>query len=441
MVKNAYFCIAKSKIDDPEGSFWIGLLGTDRLEELFGILRTMVGNDTNVDILQLVSRLSGTTEVSNILAKYPEWDRTPRRLKIPAITRDSKELPDRSDHLKPTSWRGDVRLKNVSLLTAWKRGRHLVEAECPWAAVVLQTLEQTPGVDILSPRGILLVNAPLDDDDVDLSWAMYSESEPSLSAVSAVDDQPLNEDVIANRIEVEDLLNDIATHEKFAQSTPHGLQSGSITIGGTTMPKSRALARYSKYRKTVSSTDRLKRVQEVERYSSSYSSRPNTTISMDLQVDEPTLLVSDPIASIIFCEDRAWLCIGEVNGLKIDGDATDFVPHTMLSENTVSISYQVLGLRPASSDDDPSQKHDWRTCRLSQEQTFTVPGRIIQSINPKLADINDVRVPGFYLLDSQVIAALASSLFELLSLADLKTIPKLAPMKDFPYRESAGMFL
>jgi hypothetical protein len=131
----------------------------------------------------------------------------------------------------------------------------------------------------------------------------------------------------------------------------------------------------------------------------------------------------------------------EVNGLKIDGDATDFVPHTMLSENTVSISYQVLGLRPASSDDDPSQKHDWRTCRLSQEQTFTVPGRIIQSINPKLADINDPRVPGFYLLDSQVIAALASSLFELLSLADLKTIPKLAPMKDFPYCESAGMFL
>jgi hypothetical protein len=23
MIKNAYFCIAKSKIDDPEGSFWI----------------------------------------------------------------------------------------------------------------------------------------------------------------------------------------------------------------------------------------------------------------------------------------------------------------------------------------------------------------------------------------------------------------------------------
>ena len=43
------------------------------MEELFGILRTMVGNDANVDMLQLVSRLSGTMEVANILVKYPHW--------------------------------------------------------------------------------------------------------------------------------------------------------------------------------------------------------------------------------------------------------------------------------------------------------------------------------------------------------------------------------
>ena len=74
MIKNVLFCVAKAKIDDPDGEFWIILLGTDRLEELFGILRTMVGNDANLDILQLVSRLAGTTKVSNILAKYPQWD-------------------------------------------------------------------------------------------------------------------------------------------------------------------------------------------------------------------------------------------------------------------------------------------------------------------------------------------------------------------------------
>lgn len=38
MIKNVYFCIAKAKVDNPQGKFWIISLGTDRLETLFGIL-------------------------------------------------------------------------------------------------------------------------------------------------------------------------------------------------------------------------------------------------------------------------------------------------------------------------------------------------------------------------------------------------------------------
>jgi hypothetical protein len=78
MIKNVYFCVAKTKVDNPSGSFWIILLGTDRLEELFGILRTMVGNDANLDILQLGDRITNTMEVSAIFAKYPWWDKPPR---------------------------------------------------------------------------------------------------------------------------------------------------------------------------------------------------------------------------------------------------------------------------------------------------------------------------------------------------------------------------
>lgn len=72
MIKNIYFCVAKAKADNPEGHFWVILLGTDRLETLFGILRTMVGNDANLNLLQLRLRLTGTTEVSTILAKNPQ---------------------------------------------------------------------------------------------------------------------------------------------------------------------------------------------------------------------------------------------------------------------------------------------------------------------------------------------------------------------------------
>ena len=72
MIKITFFCAAKVKIDHPNRLFFLVLLGTNHLESLFGILCTMVGNDTNLDILQLALRITLTTEVSTILAKHPE---------------------------------------------------------------------------------------------------------------------------------------------------------------------------------------------------------------------------------------------------------------------------------------------------------------------------------------------------------------------------------
>jgi hypothetical protein len=76
MIKNVYFCAAKAKVDHPNVPFFIVLLSTDQLETLFGILCTMVGSDANLDMLQLALHVTAMTEVSNILAKHPEWDKS-----------------------------------------------------------------------------------------------------------------------------------------------------------------------------------------------------------------------------------------------------------------------------------------------------------------------------------------------------------------------------
>ncbi|KAF8991643.1 hypothetical protein BDZ89DRAFT_921585, partial [Hymenopellis radicata] len=124
MIKNVYFCVAKGKIDNLFGMFWIILLGTDRLETLFGILRTIVGTDANVDLFQLATRLTGTTEVSNILAMKPEWDSSPRRLQLPAVSKEGHQILDSGvDRINPRSWRADVSLSNVVLQTCWRGGR------------------------------------------------------------------------------------------------------------------------------------------------------------------------------------------------------------------------------------------------------------------------------------------------------------------------------
>ena len=47
MVKNAYFCVAKMKVDNPTANFYLILLGTDRLETFFGLIRTAVGTDVD----------------------------------------------------------------------------------------------------------------------------------------------------------------------------------------------------------------------------------------------------------------------------------------------------------------------------------------------------------------------------------------------------------
>jgi hypothetical protein len=55
MIKNVYFCVAKTQIDDPDGSFWIILLGSNPLEALFGKVHTIQGNDLNINQLQLAN--------------------------------------------------------------------------------------------------------------------------------------------------------------------------------------------------------------------------------------------------------------------------------------------------------------------------------------------------------------------------------------------------
>jgi len=214
MIKNVLFCIAKAKVDDPNGEFWIILLGTDRLEELFGILRTMVGNDANLDVYQLVCRLAGTTEVSNILAKYPHWDRSPRRLKLPSLSRESKEIPDSADHIKPASWKGNVKVKDVSLHTSWNRGRHLIEQECEAIKSILQELDASDDLNILSPFGTTLFDTPLAADDIDESLEFLA---PTRTSTGASDDEIAESDA-SMRVEVEnalDLTNESEEAQKF----------------------------------------------------------------------------------------------------------------------------------------------------------------------------------------------------------------------------------
>ncbi|KZP10387.1 hypothetical protein FIBSPDRAFT_700742, partial [Athelia psychrophila] len=128
-IKNAFFCVAKTQVDNPDGDFWLILIGTDALERLFGKIRTMIGNDSNVDQLQLANRAESAAMCTSILAEHPEWEKAPRRLTLKAWREQAGDLSARVDHINPASWGGDARVRGVVLLTCWEEGRRIATAE------------------------------------------------------------------------------------------------------------------------------------------------------------------------------------------------------------------------------------------------------------------------------------------------------------------------
>jgi hypothetical protein len=248
MVKNGYFCVAKCKVDNPKGSLRLFQLGTDALEGFFGLIRTAIGTDTNVDIMQLGSRASGLVEVAAILALHPEWDQSPRRLGLPMITKDTTtEINSKFDHINPASWRGSASVESVNLHTAWILGERAAIKLIPEAEQVFDDAVQRK-LNMLSPFGILLVNQRDEEDDFDFSEL----SAQYLSNANTCQQEP----AVSHRTHTLD--GDI--EDMIAEDLPRGSISSEIQISGRKTTKPQALRQRMMHRTNRSSTDRLKRV-------------------------------------------------------------------------------------------------------------------------------------------------------------------------------------
>jgi len=238
MVKNVFFCIAKAKVDHPNDPFFLVLLGTDQLESLFGILHTMVGNDANLNILQLALRITSTTEVSTILAKHPEWDRSPCRLCLPTVSKSLVEFSSSLDHVGPRAYPCPEKLlpSGLILATPWKRGRHFLEDKYPWIRSILRSVSSTENASILAPYGLSLVASSLKDGVDDIST---EEDAPPGSHQS--DSSVCSSVALDATLGMQELEDAVAEDQWRSRENWQGF-SHTITIGGAMMKKSRAIA-------------------------------------------------------------------------------------------------------------------------------------------------------------------------------------------------------
>jgi hypothetical protein len=241
MVKNVFYCVAKAKVDTPHGNFYPILLGTDCLETFFGLIRTAVGTDANVDVLQLGSRASGLTEVALILAEHPEWDLGLHHLTLPRVTEGMQdgEITSKFDHIAPKDWRGDATVARVNLHSCWLLGRQRAVVCIPDAGTVFDQLiaDGSPDIDMLSPFGTLLVNQrdqEHDGDDDDLPRDLSPEpGHPPPDANPDIDNHqvPLSH------------THDGDVEDAIADELPRNNVDSSIIVQGQKTSKAKALRR------------------------------------------------------------------------------------------------------------------------------------------------------------------------------------------------------
>ncbi|KAF8269917.1 hypothetical protein EI94DRAFT_1798606 [Lactarius quietus] len=363
MVKNAFFCIAKMKINNPGANFYLVLLGTDQLETFFGLIRTAVGTDANVDMLQLGSRASGLTEVIAILAEHPEWDYGMCHLSLPVFSKETLEFTSKADHIGPKDWRSNLSAEEL----------------IPDAEAILSTLSHShASIDMLSPLGELVVNQRNDN---------FNETEE------------VNEEG--------DAFNTSSRSEGCPrpQAVPYTHEGSEDDEGEG--PQHR-MENYT----SRSSTDRLKRVQQLPCFDPvNRVSDTDIITSGDGTLGTPSLCIGNPIAVIVQCEDLVVLAVAQVNRLKFAGkDNLNELPLHLLADPTAKVDSQILRLVPATLDDDPTQVHDWCWSLQMEVSCNNIPGQGVHPINPSLS-VQRLGQPTF-LFESTFLVTLSCNLFQ-----------------------------
>ena len=440
MVKNTYFCVVKAKVRNPTDLFWLILLGTDRLEDDFGLVRSMVGNDANADMFSLTTRVSHAVEVRNIFSKHPKWDRGPRRLKLRAIEDGNGDILAMVDHINPACWKGDVRLSNVSPITAWNEGRALIEKSFGNLPVAEHFLKlEKMGADLYFPFGkgaVLPTDEDEDEFDEDDSPcpgpsgiaenstpAVPPSGEPCLPP--SLDSVPLGESP-DDPLDLEDHLGVEESRDGLGKYNPF------VDVGdGKMVSKARVLRELERFMfsKLPGSTDRATRIAGGSRFTSNAA----PTLALPSTLDAARLCVGDPACTLVTCEANTFLAIIHVTDILVDSRSHLDIDLRLLSEPTVMIHFQICHLVEKSSAEAEEDRDEWRWNRKMESKVMKAKGSFIQVLNP-LVVVEEIGEP-VYSFQSDDLCLLAASLFASISPEDRPRLPLLKKRTAFfPYR-------
>ena len=440
LVKNAFFCVAKVKISTPDGEFYIILLGTDHLESTFGVVQSIVGNNANADILTLIYRLSHAIECINIFSEHPKWDRGTRHLKLRGIEDGNGDILSKVDHISPSSWVGDVNVRNVSLVTAWNLGRQAVESEFALLGIAEAFLElEKKGHDLMFPFGQDEKDNPSTTED-----AEDEEGEEVPIVLTPLSAQVAMDVVSSTPLgEGEGPMLDLEDHASIETACDgKGKFDPLVNVGnGRMVPKARILRELERamFSKIPGSTDRLNRCAGLSRYMKTVD-LPNPMLGVIDSTSNEFLAIGDPAATIIRCEDRFFLAVVQINEIFFDTSSVLEINPRFLMEPAVTVQFQIFQVTEISQDDPDIDSADWKWNRRMEKAVMKTKGSCIQVISPAVA-IPEANV-ALYFFRTDELQAISASLFSSIPMQDRSHLPCLRKRTNtFPYRTNGGKSL
>ncbi|KAG8740191.1 hypothetical protein FRC10_004630 [Ceratobasidium sp. 414] len=356
-VKNAMFCIAKTKLLNSSLPFYLLQLGDDRLEGMFGIYRTST-NNRNLDLLQMSERASAVQEVDKVFAENPSYDRKPYRLSLEGVSG--------VDHLNPASWRGDVCVGNFVLRSAWVEGRTRAEEVLRQARMVpdfdREALSYSAGrleVDLMRPFGryVGVTEVDIEDDDVipsifvqgDDNFADSTDSAGPLPDSSEFNPVPglahsdlgeLSEEFSTEELPLEHQLPPCmpAPEDDLVQISDSSLRRGWVNVDSTWVHLESATRLILGTDSREKSTDRLRRVCGFSRYPSVDSQ--SDSILGDL------CLIGQLVLALVRVNTEIALAVVRVSSIKVGptNSRVEAISLDHLSRPDVTLTGQVLGL-------------------------------------------------------------------------------------------------
>lgn len=437
VIKSAYFCVAKQQALDPEMEFFILQCGTDRLEGLFGEIRS-IDSSRNVDLLQLTDRASAASHMTQIFHDHPKWDRGHRRLSLTG--------KEGIDHTNPKSWLGDTHVKNVSLLTCWNSGRRAAETILKTAHVEanFQELQSLKDIDMMRPRGHYV---GLRADEVD--W-LETATENLKNDTADAGSQPAVPDLDAP-CELDDLLPDPDDRDAGNANAIFEKPDAWLKVTGAKSVHKASVVRLLLSDENISkSSDRLRRVR-------GYSKDPSKPLLNDDSVLGDSFVLGRLVATFIRIENTAALAIMRVTALLTAGnESVSAISLNDLSDEKVKLKGQILSLKRQPSGQ-WTWTGEWEALRApntttgqaasgkasKKELLFTVMAPLVRPVNANLVGVSEelaesAGINVTWSFDHDNLSALAVALWDDVKNFKEKVISRQIGA-NFPYRDIDGM--